>query len=91
MAEYWFKPRAYGYGATPSNWKGWAAIACYLAVVVVLLSSLMTWPADLPAGPAAWQVVTAIGMIAGLSFGFVRLARARTHGQWHWRWGSSAK
>ena len=43
MAEYWFKPRAYGYGATPSNWKGWAAIACYLAVVVVLLSSLMRW------------------------------------------------
>jgi len=24
MAEYWFKPKRYGYGATPATWQGWA-------------------------------------------------------------------
>ncbi|HEU4381635.1 MAG TPA: hypothetical protein VFR73_23945, partial [Hyphomicrobiaceae bacterium] len=25
MSDYWFKPKSHGYGATPANWKGWAA------------------------------------------------------------------
>ena len=25
MTSYWFKPHSYGYGATPANWRGWAA------------------------------------------------------------------
>jgi len=25
MSEYWFKPKSHGYGASPANWKGWAA------------------------------------------------------------------
>jgi hypothetical protein len=25
MSDYWFKPKTRGYGATPANWKGWAA------------------------------------------------------------------
>jgi len=29
MSQYWFKPKTYGYGATPSGWKGWAAVAIY--------------------------------------------------------------
>jgi hypothetical protein len=86
MTEYWFRPRAYGYGATPSSWKGWAAVALYVAAVLALIVPLLAWPADLPAGPAAWQVTTAMGMIAVLTVGFIRLCRARTDGEWRWRW-----
>jgi hypothetical protein len=87
MAECWFKPHAYGYGATPSGWQGWAAVGVYAAVVFALSLSLATWPADLPDGPAAWQVATWLVMVGLLTFGFLRLCRAKTDGEWKWRWG----
>jgi hypothetical protein len=87
MAEYWFKPHDYGYGATPTGWKGWAAVAVYTAVVLVLSLSLATLPADLPDGPGAWQIATWLGMVGLLTLGFLRLCRARTDGEWRWRWG----
>jgi uncharacterized membrane protein len=86
MSDYWFKPHAYGYGATPANWKGWAAVAGYIAVVLALILPLTAQPADLPAGPEAWQIVTAVAMIVALTLGFVRLCRMKTDGQWAWRW-----
>jgi hypothetical protein len=89
MTQYWFRPHAYGYGATPSNWKGWAAVAVYVGAVLVLVLSLTTWPAELPAAPAAWQVATAMLMVALLTVGFVRLCRAKTDGEWRWRWGET--
>lgn len=87
MADYWFKPHAYGYGATPINWKGWAAVAVYAAAVLALALSLAALPAGLPEGPGVWQAVTFVVMVAALTLGFVRLCRARTDGQWAWRWG----
>ena len=41
MSQYWFKPKTYGYGATPANWKGWAAVAGYVAVVTALTLPLL--------------------------------------------------
>jgi uncharacterized membrane protein len=86
MADYWFKPHAYGYGATPANWKGWAAVAVYVATVSSLVLSVATLPADLPEGPGTWQVVTAALMIAALTWVFLRLCRLKTDGEWAWRW-----
>jgi hypothetical protein len=91
MAEYWFRPKDYGYGATPTNWKGWAAIAGYVAALLAVILPLIALPAQMPPGPVAWQVVTAVLMVALLTFGFVRLCRAKTDGEWIWRWGSGAK
>jgi hypothetical protein len=87
MSQYWFKPKTYGYGATPTNWKGWAAVAAYIAVILALTVPLMAWPADLPAGPAAWQIVTWFVMVVLSTLGFIRFTRAKTDGQWSWRWG----
>jgi hypothetical protein len=87
MADYWFKPHDYGYGATPANWKGWAAVAGYITVVVVLIASVLALPADLPEGPGAWQIITLAVMVAALTAGFIGLCRRKTEGQWAWRWG----
>jgi hypothetical protein len=87
VAEYWFKPKDYGYGATPISWKGWAAVAGYIAVVLALVLSVAAVPADLPWGPWAWQIAALAIMIAALSLGFIRLCRTKTDGQWAWRWG----
>ena len=37
MTEYWFKPKRYGYGATPTSWKGWAAAFAYIVVLLSLI------------------------------------------------------
>ena len=87
MSEYWFKPHDYGYGATPTSWKGWAAVAVYAAVMLALVLSLAALPADMPQGPGAWQIATWLIMVGVLTLGFVRLCRARTDGEWRWRWG----
>ena len=49
--------------------------------------SLATLPADMPEGPGAWQIATWLIMVGFLTFGFLRLCRARTDGEWRWRWG----
>lgn len=87
MTEYWFKPKAYGYGASPSNWKGWAATTVFamlvLGVTLLPVKLQLSSGTDLP----AWQIVLWAAVVAALTMGFIRLARAKTDGQWGWRWG----
>jgi hypothetical protein len=87
MTEYWFKPHDYGYGATPTGWKGWAAVAVYAAIILALSLSLAALPSDMPEGPGAWQIATWLIIVGLLTLGFVRLCRAKTDGEWRWRWG----
>jgi hypothetical protein len=87
MSRYWFRPHRYGYGATPTDWKGWVAVAGFVVLLVTLTLPLLAWPAELPDGAAAWQIATWSAMVALLTFGFIRFCRDRTDGQWRWRWG----
>jgi hypothetical protein len=32
--EFWFKPKTFGYGATPTTWEGWTVMAVYGAVII---------------------------------------------------------
>jgi len=43
--HYWFRPKTYGYGAEPLNWKGWVAVLVYVAVVLSFTVPLMILPA----------------------------------------------
>jgi hypothetical protein len=88
MSQYWFRPKTYGYGATPTGWQGWAAVAGYLAVILAITLPLMAWPADMPASPKIWQIATWAIFVAAMTIGFVRFTRAKTDGQWKWRWGN---
>jgi hypothetical protein len=84
MSRYWFRPHTYGYGATPANWKGWLAVAVF-ALAVGLLAALFTLASGgrpTPAMTLAWSMGVCV-----LAAGFVLLARAKTDGQWRWRWG----
>lgn len=84
MARYWFRPRRYGYGATPVTWEGWAltvAVAALVAMSVVAMNFL----AD-RANFAVWIAWAAI--IAAVVVSFVRISRQRTDGEWRWRWNA---
>jgi hypothetical protein len=71
----WFRPKNFGYGATPSNWKGWA----FIAAMVLLLQPLRMWL--LPGNPLAFvaAVVVWIAVVTAVS-------RVKCSGPWRWRW-----
>ncbi len=91
MTSYWFKPHAYGYGATPANWKGWAATVAFVLVVVATSLVAFGWEPESGTAPSAWQIAAWALVVAVLTLGFVWLARAKTDGQWGWRWGKWAR
>jgi hypothetical protein len=78
---YWFKPRRYGYGARPTNLKGWAVSFAYLLVILMLF--FVAPSAQAPAADVAlWLCAVAL-----VTLPFVWLSRAKTKGEWRWRWG----
>ena len=83
MARFWFRPRRYGYGATPVTWEGWA-LTGGIAAVVALSVVAMNLLAD-RSNVSAWLVWAALIAIA--VFWMVRISRQRTDGEWRWRWG----
>ncbi|TNC67566.1 hypothetical protein [Rubellimicrobium roseum] len=79
----WFRPKAYGYGATPSHWKGWVAVAAFLAVEAALAWALLGGSED----PVPGRLLAFLAVSAGLVAIFVRVSKVRTDGDWRWRWG----
>ena len=85
MTRYWFRPKRYGYGATPTTWQGWAVIvAMVLAMVAGSLFLRLTDKS--PWGLAALMTfdVVALGALAIISY-------RKTDGEWRWRWGAGNK
>jgi hypothetical protein len=87
MSIYWFRPHTYGYGATPANWKGWAAVAAFVALMIALSHLLLAWEPGPGSGSGAVRIAVWALASAVLTVAFVGLARAKTDGQWGWRWG----
>ena len=85
MTRYWFKPKRYGYGATPVTWQGWTLTLTHVvAMVTVSLVLRMTersyWAL---AALIAFDVV-ALAALAIVSY-------RKTEGGLHWRWGADNK
>jgi hypothetical protein len=81
MQQYWFKPKTYGYGATPVTWEGWAFMIGYLVFIVAMSVALL---ANQP-GVEAW--LTWIAVLVPATIAITLLARQKTEGEWRWRWG----
>ena len=82
MTTYWFRPKRYGYGATPVTWQGWAVIAA--AVVAIFVAARLTF--DYGArGPGAWVTFFAIEVVILAILWIV--CRRKTEGEWRRRWG----
>ncbi len=79
--DFWFTPRRYGHGATPSTWQGWAAIVAFPIVVALAALGLM-W-----ALPGVLGVVAFVIFITAATLGFIAFIRKKTDGEWRWRWG----
>jgi hypothetical protein len=87
MKNHWFIPKAYGYGAAPANWKGWAALGLFMAAMIAASYLLLASEPGGGSGPGALRIAVWAVAISMLTIGFIVLARGKTDGQWGWRWG----
>ena len=85
MTRYWFRPKRYGYGATPVTWEGWVVtFATVLAMVAVSLALRLETR-------SAWALAALIAFdIAALGLLLI-VSRRKTDGEWRWRWGKIDK
>ena len=81
MTEYWFKPKRYGYGATPVTWQGWAVtLGTVLAMVAVSLYLPLT-------AKSLWALLALLLFDAGALSVLAIVSYRKTDGGWRWRWG----
>ena len=83
MTQYWFRPKRYGYGATPVTWEGWALTIAFVIVVAtsIIAMELLAGTANSPAW-LIWATLVAVAI-----WWFAALCRRHTDGEWRWRWG----
>jgi hypothetical protein len=83
MTRYWFKPKRYGYGATPVTWEGWAMTGVVVAIVAgsgwLLLGT--GGPTDTTMLLVWWALVALVLAVS------MAVSKSRTEGSWRWRWG----
>jgi hypothetical protein len=81
MTTYWFRPKRYGYGATPTAWQGWALI---VAVVLAMAAvSLFLRPTE----RHYWALAVMLSFDAVALGALMFVCRRKTDGEWRWRWG----
>lgn len=79
MGEPWYGPKAYGYGLSPRNWAGWAALVIYIVLVTAVPLAALRF------GAPRWM---ALAIIAALSLAYLVLVWLKSDRQpWRWRWG----
>jgi MFS superfamily sulfate permease-like transporter len=83
MNEYWFKPKTYGYGATPVTWEGWLVVALYTAAVLICCAILTT------RGNTFSHWLSAMVVIVVATVAVIWISVKKTDGAWHWQWGQS--
>lgn len=86
MTDTWFKPKTHGYGAYPTSWKGWALIAVFGVLQMLLAIGLLVPPA---LGGQAVDLTRISAFLLGtavLTALFLWLTKRKTEGEWRWRW-----
>ncbi len=82
MTNYWFRPKRYGYGVTPTTWQGWAVtIAIPLAMVAVCILVTATL------GYFWWTMAIVFFIDALALVALMLVAQRKTEGDLRWRWG----
>ena len=90
--RYWFKPKVFGYGATPTTWEGWALTGGYCVVIAVgTLVAILLIEGRAEATLLHWLAWGVWGIVLAIATAIlVIVSRRRTEGEWRWRWGRRA-
>lgn len=74
--KYWFKPKTYGWGATPTTWEGWLVVVGFIAYILSI-SSFLTRNMM-----GSYFLYFSIGIAA-----IIVISIKKTEGKWKWNWG----
>ena len=85
MTQYWFKPKAYGFGGTPVTWQGWLLVLFHVAVVVGFTVSLVVGRIS------GGRAIAGLSVVALVTTFAIWLSMMKTEGSWSWRWGARGK
>jgi hypothetical protein len=83
MPGYWFRPKRYGYGATPVTSQGWAVTG--ISVLAIGAAALLILHHN-ARSPRAW--ITFFVVEAAIITVLCLVSRRKIQGGWRWRWGS---
>jgi hypothetical protein len=81
MPTFWFKPKRYGYGATPVTWQGWLITGASAIAVMAAAYFILGHKPSVAAWTMFWIVTAAITVALCV------LGRRKTDGAWRWHWG----
>jgi hypothetical protein len=86
MTRYWFRPKHFGYGATPCTWEGWlftgAVLASAFACAELARRYAPVTPGDLVHAARFWLAVGGGFLVVG---GGAFVSYLKTEGGWRWR------
>ena len=86
MTTYWFRPKRFGYGATPCTWQGWLFTAVVFAAAFACAELARRFapadPLDFRRAAPFWFAVLAAFIIVG---GGAYVSYLKTEGGWRWR------
>ena len=75
LNKYWFKPKKYGIGATPSSWEGWLITLFFILIVLYTAINFKN---------NSFQFILILIILIII---FILIAKNKTDGKWKWRWG----
>ncbi len=81
MAKYWFKPKAYGFGATPNTWQGWALTLIGVALILAVIFEAQQ------IADRSTQMLVAISGVVLIAVPLNFISWLKTKGGWRWRSG----
>jgi|TARA_B100001971_G_C17645517_1_gene265457 hypothetical protein len=73
--KYWFKRKAYGYGATPTTWEGWLVTLGFVAIII--------WRSF---GAEKNPLQFTLELIVSI-FILIKITSRKTEGGFGWQWG----
>jgi hypothetical protein len=73
---YWFRPKRFGFGATPVTWQGWATTLAFGAAAGLVVNF------------AAHRERLWLVLLVPLVAVFLWLVAVKTDGDWRFRWGN---
>ena len=80
-SRFWFRPKRFGYGATPVTWEGWALTLGSALGLGLSLVAMNYWVDR--ANVMAWMIWAACAIVGVVVM--VIATRAKTDGDWRWR------
>jgi len=82
MSDSWFRPKTYGWGVTPRNWKGWAAVGVFAVLQALIAVAFLLPGKDGAVDPlrlAQWFAGFFVAILV-----FVWVCRKKTDTDWRW-------